>query len=65
MAQLLTEIDSFCERHDIAPTRFGQLALNDKAFVAQLRNGRRIWPETEMKIRAWMATYRPDQANAA
>lgn len=66
MAQLLTEIDSFCKRHDLAPTRFGLLALNDKAFVAQIKNGRRLWPETEAKIRKFMAEYTPaTQASAA
>lgn len=65
MAQLLTEIDSFCERHDLPPTRFGLLALNDKAFVAQIKNGRRLWPETEAKVRKFMAEYAPSQANAA
>ena len=65
MAELLTEIDTFCERHDIPPTRFGLLALNDKAFVAQVKQGRRLWPETEAKIRKFMAEYTPGQSSAA
>lgn len=65
MATLLSDISDFCSRHDIAPSTFGSLALNDKAFVGQLRAGRRIWPETEAKVRAFMAAYRPDAKEAA
>lgn len=57
MAKLLTDIQAFCEAQSIAPSRFGELALNDKAFVSQLRGGRRVWPETEAKIRNFMAGY--------
>jgi hypothetical protein len=65
MAHLLTEIDSFCQRHGLAPTKFGLLALNDKAFVAQIKNGRRVWPETEAKIRKFMSEYAARQSSAA
>lgn len=41
----------------MAESRFGDLALNDKPFVAQVRKGRRVWPETQDKVRAWMAEY--------
>jgi hypothetical protein len=38
--------------------------MNDRHLVRQMRNGRRIWPETEAKIRHFMATYRPEQEAA-
>jgi len=60
MATLLEEIRLFCETHNMPPTRFGDLALNDKPFVAQLESGRRGWPENEAKVRRFMATYKPD-----
>lgn len=47
------------------PTRFGELALNDKPLVAQLDTGRRVWPETEAKIRAFMETYQPGEPTQA
>lgn len=47
------------------PTRFGELAMSDKGFVFRLRNGRRTWPETEAKVRRFMAAYRPDMESAA
>lgn len=64
MDSLLADIRAFCQVHDLKPTRFGELALNDKPFVSQLETGRRIWPETEAKVRRFMATYRPEQAAA-
>lgn len=65
MEQLITEIEAFCERHRMAETRFGLLAMNDKPFVKQLREGgRRVWPETEAKVRRFMAEYRSESAAA-
>lgn len=62
MEQLLTDIEAFCREHQLSDTRFGELALNDKPFVIQLRNGRRCWPETEEKVRGFMASYRSEAA---
>ncbi len=64
MSTLLIEIEAFIETHDLAVTKFGQDALGDRHFVRQLRHGRRIWPETEAKVRRFMATYRPEQVAA-
>lgn len=62
MSSLLSDIHAFCEAQNIKPTRFGEMALNDKPFVSQLEAGRRVWPETEAKVRRFMATYRPEAA---
>lgn len=62
MKTILTDIEAFCEAHKMAPSRFGELALNDKPFVSELRKGRRTWPETEAKVRAFMAAYARDKA---
>ena len=64
MTMLLDEIEAFIGTHEIAPTRFGEDALGDRHFVRQLRDGRRIWPETEAKVRRFMATYRPTDRDA-
>lgn len=48
----------------MSPWQFGVLALNDKPFVKQVRDGRRVWPETERKIRSFMAAYRAQDAAA-
>lgn len=65
MNTLLSEIEAFLETHGMAPTRFGDEALGDRHFVRQLRSGRRVWPETEAKVRRFMATYRPPVQQAA
>lgn len=65
METLLPDIRAFCEAHSLPPTRFGELALNDTAFVHKLEKGRRVWPETEAKARNFMATYRPAQGKVA
>lgn len=64
MSSLLDDIDAFLDTHKVVPTAFGAQALNDRHFVRQLRAGRRVWPETEAKVRRFMATYRADQAAA-
>ena len=56
---LLTEIDAFLARHDVSltETAFGLRAVNDGKFVAELRKGRRVWPETAEKVRKFIADY--------
>lgn len=66
---LLDEIEAFIETHGIAETAFGREALNgDWRLIKELRGEtasgrpRRLWPETEAKVRRFMATYRPQKA---
>lgn len=65
MSTLLTDIESFLTTHEMAATTFGDLALKDKHFVKQLRKGRRLWPETEGRVRQFMVTYRPSAVQLA
>lgn len=62
MDKLIKDIERFCARHKMPDTRFGELALNDKPFLSQIRKGRRLWPETESKVRDFMASYAKDKA---
>jgi hypothetical protein len=62
---LLEDIKAFCTTHGLSIWKFGELAMNDKSFVKNLDDGRRIWPDTEAKVRRFMATYRPDTAQDA
>lgn len=57
MNTLLSDIEAFMNARHMKPTTFGHQALGDKHFVRQLREGRRVWPETEAKVRRFMATY--------
>jgi hypothetical protein len=59
MSSLLDDITAFCEARDLSEGQFGVLALNDKNFVPQLRDGRDIRVSTAEKVRRFMVTYLP------
>jgi 2,4-dienoyl-CoA reductase-like NADH-dependent reductase (Old Yellow Enzyme family) len=54
---LIDAIDQFIQRHSMSPVTFGRSALRDPHFVRDLRGGRRVWPETEDKVREFMSSY--------
>lgn len=69
MAQkpILADIEAFISRHGMAESTFGREALGDWRLIQELRgnNGRRprrLWPETEAKVRDFMETYRAQAA---
>ena len=47
---IVTEIERACREHGIAVTTFGKLAVGDKRFVLDLRNGRTPRPATEARV---------------
>lgn len=61
-AELLREIEAFCESANMTVTAFGVAALNDRALVSNLRNGRDLRTTTKNRIRAFMADRQPPQA---
>jgi hypothetical protein len=65
MDKLLSDIEAFLGSHNFSPTRFGDEALGDRHFVRQLRAGRRVWPETEDKVRTFMADHVASEHRAA
>jgi hypothetical protein len=54
---LLAEVLAFMAKHGLAASTFGLRALNDPGFVRGLQKGRRVWPETATRVRAFMAAY--------
>ena len=52
-SNLLADIEAFLLRREMAPSSFGAI-IGDRHLVRQLRQGRRVWPETEARIRAKM-----------
>jgi len=58
--KLLIDIDRFLAEFDMAASTFGRLAVNDGKFVKRLKSGARYWPETEEKVRAYMARRRKE-----
>ncbi|WP_016744354.1 hypothetical protein [Rhizorhabdus wittichii] len=66
---ILSDIERFIAQHGIAESTFGREALGDWRLIPELRGDggrrkRRLWPETEAKVREFMATYRAKQAAA-
>ena len=57
MTHLLSDVLAFCDAHGLSETRFGELALNDKPFVSQLRRGRDIRSSTEKRVRDYMRSH--------
>lgn len=47
---LLDSIADFCRAHGVAESTFGRRAVNDGKFVARLRDGARITPETLERV---------------
>ena len=62
---LIDEVRSFLADHEMPPTTFGRMAMRDPHFVRDLEAGkRRLFVETEQKVRDFMAAYAPAQAAA-
>lgn len=64
MEQLLDDIERHLSREGQSASAFGEAAVGDRKLVFDLRSGRRVWPETEQKIRDFM-TNGPEQEDAA
>src|SRR5438477_1457615 len=47
---LLSSISDFCRRTGMAESTFGRRAVNDGKFVARLRDGARVTPETLKRV---------------
>jgi len=56
---LLREIEAFIRGAGIAESTFGLQAVNDGKFVRRLRNGGRIFQETEDRVRTYISDYKP------
>jgi hypothetical protein len=59
---ILAEIDVFLRTHGMKESTFGRKAAKDWKLVRELRGGRRLWPETERKLREFMVSYRPNSS---
>lgn len=61
---LISEIETFMTETGLSAYRFGILAAKNGRLVERLRNGGRIWPETELEIRAFMMSRRRDKPSS-
>ena len=55
---LLQEIDAFLSETRMGESYFGKKAAGNSELVARLREGRRVWPETEAKVRSFILATR-------
>ena len=53
---LLDSISEFCRRANMAESTFGRRVVNDGKFVARLRDGARITPETLERVSDFLTT---------
>jgi hypothetical protein len=54
---LLGSISDFCRRTGMAESTFGRRAVNDGKFVARLRDGARVTPETLQRVNQFMTKH--------
>lgn len=57
-AILLSQVEAFLLEADMLPTRFGIEAMNDSAFVFDLRQGKDVRLSTAEKVVKFMADWR-------
>lgn len=50
-------IERFLREQGLPPTKFGRMAAGDPRLVLDIRRGREIRPETELKLRQFMSNY--------
>ena len=55
---LLSEIEAFLSDTGMGVSYFGKQADGNSEIVQRLRNGRRVWPETETRLRAFILAER-------
>lgn len=58
MENLLTEIEEFCDEFHLSNYTFGYKAIKNGRLIDRLKNGGRVWPDTEQRIRNFMSNYR-------
>lgn len=56
--KLLAEIEAFLSETGMGVSYFGKAAVGNSEVVTRLRNGRRVWPETEATLRDFIAAQR-------
>ncbi|UFS83177.1 hypothetical protein LPB79_13065 [Rhizobium sp. T136] len=54
----LSEVEAFLAETGMKKSYFGKLASGNSELVKRIREGKRVWPETIDKARAFMCEYR-------
>ena len=61
--KLLADAEAFITREGMGDAYFGKAACGNSELIQRLRGGGRVWPETEAKVRAFMANRTPSSAS--
>lgn len=59
---LIHEIEAFLSQTGMGPTYFGKKAVGNSEVLDRLKSGGRVWPDTEDKLRAFIADNSPSSA---
>jgi hypothetical protein len=60
---LLNKIEVFLTKQKMGASYFGKVSCGNSEVVARLRAGGRVWPETEIKIRAFILSRTKSASN--
>lgn len=60
---IIREVEGFIAKTGMAESTLGRKALNDGKAIARLREGKRMWPETIEKLRAFIAAETPSASD--
>lgn len=63
--KLLTDIDDFLAETGMTAGYFGWKAARNWRLVERLKDGRRVWPETEAEVRGFMISERKRRTQVA
>lgn len=55
---LLSDIDTFLSETGMGESYFGKKSVGNSELVPRLRKGGRVWPDTEERVRRFMADER-------
>jgi hypothetical protein len=62
-ADLITRIEAYCRRVEIAESTFGRRAVNDGKFVGRLRDGKRVTTRTITRIEKFLDANQPSPSD--
>lgn len=64
-SDFLSDIKAFLSETGMGPSYFGKVACGNSELVERLEAGRRVWPDTEDRVRAFMAERRGSKQGVA
>ncbi len=53
-SNLLVEVEAFLSETGMGASYFGKRSTGNSELVSRLRDGKRVWPETEARVRSFI-----------